>query len=113
MPFAGPEPHRQRAFGICGWGDGREALKTPSYLSQALGFGHPGQGFIFFHLLQNRCCILRSYLLQTVISNRTGFVNLGWSSSDLTVAEMSDLIELIHAFGANHGVVFHDQERVA
>jgi hypothetical protein len=37
-------------------------------LAQALGFGHPGQGFIFFHLLQNRCCIIRSYLLQTVIS---------------------------------------------
>jgi hypothetical protein len=45
--------------------------------------------------------------------NGTGFVNLGRSSSDLTVAEMGDLIELIHAFGANHGVVFHDQERVA
>jgi hypothetical protein len=43
----------------------------------------------------------------------TGFVNLGRSSSDLTVAEMTDLIELIHAFGANHGVVFHDQERAA
>jgi hypothetical protein len=37
-------------------------------LAQALGFGQPGQGFIFFHLLQNRCCIIRSYLLQTVIS---------------------------------------------
>jgi hypothetical protein len=43
--------------------------------------------------------------------NGTGFVNLGRSSSDLTVAEMADLITLIHAFGANHGVVFHDQER--
>jgi hypothetical protein len=37
-------------------------------LAQALGFGQPGQGFIFFHFLQNRCCITRSYLLQTVIS---------------------------------------------
>jgi hypothetical protein len=37
-------------------------------LAQAFGFGHPGQGFIFFHFLQNRCCITRSYLLQTVIS---------------------------------------------
>lgn len=39
----------------------------------------------------------------------TGFVNLGRSSSDLTMDEMSDLIELIRAFGANHGVIFIDQ----
>ncbi|MTV61688.1 recombination protein NinB, partial [Streptococcus pneumoniae] len=37
-------------------------------------------------------------------------VTLGRSSSDLSKAEMTDLIELIGAFGANHGVVFHDQE---
>lgn len=37
-----------------------------------------------------------------------GFVNLGRSSSDLSKAEMTDLIEIISAFGANHGVVFHD-----
>lgn len=37
-----------------------------------------------------------------------GFVNLGRSSSDLSKDEMSNLIELIHAFGANHGVTFHD-----
>jgi hypothetical protein len=39
-----------------------------------------------------------------------GFVNLGRSSSDLSKAEMSDLIELIFAFGANpdHPVQFHD-----
>lgn len=40
----------------------------------------------------------------------TGFVNLGRSSSDLSVPEMRDLIELIMAFGANHGVVFQDTE---
>lgn len=39
----------------------------------------------------------------------TGFVNLGRSSSDLSKQEFGDLIELIHAFGANHGVIFHDQ----
>lgn len=39
-----------------------------------------------------------------------GFVNLGRSSSDLSKAEMTDLIEVIAAFGANHGVVFHDPE---
>lgn len=38
----------------------------------------------------------------------TGFVNLGRSSSDLSKQEMSELIELIAMFGANHGVIFHD-----
>jgi hypothetical protein len=37
-----------------------------------------------------------------------GFVNLGRSSSDLSKSEMTDLIEIIHAFGASHGVVFKD-----
>lgn len=37
-----------------------------------------------------------------------GFVNLGRSSSDLSKMEMTDLIELIFAFGANHGVKFND-----
>jgi hypothetical protein len=37
-----------------------------------------------------------------------GFVSLGRSSSDLSKAEMTDLIDLIGMFGANHGVVFHD-----
>lgn len=39
-----------------------------------------------------------------------GFVSLGRSSSDLSKAEMSDLLELITAFGVQHGVVFHDPE---
>jgi hypothetical protein len=38
-----------------------------------------------------------------------GFVNLGRSSSDLSKQEMTDLLELIRAFGANHGVTFIDQ----
>lgn len=37
-----------------------------------------------------------------------GFVNLGRSSSDLSRGEMSDLMELIAAFGAQHGVRFND-----
>lgn len=37
-----------------------------------------------------------------------GFVSLGRSSSDLSKDEMSQLIELIAAFGTEHGVVFHD-----
>lgn len=42
-----------------------------------------------------------------------GFVNLGRSSSDLDVSEMGELMELISAFGANHGVVFHDPATLA
>ena len=42
-----------------------------------------------------------------------GFVNLGRSSSDLSKAEMGDLIELIFAFGAKHGVVFQEMARAA
>jgi hypothetical protein len=56
---------------------------------------------------------LKSELRLVPNLNGTGFVNLGRSSSDLTVAEMGDLMELIAAFGANRGVVFHDQERAA
>ena len=40
----------------------------------------------------------------------TGFVSLGRSSSDLSKEEMTALIELIFAFGANHGVEFHEPE---
>lgn len=39
-----------------------------------------------------------------------GFVNLGTSSSNLSKAEMADLIEIMLAFGAQHGVQFHDPE---
>lgn len=39
-----------------------------------------------------------------------GFVNLGRSSSDLSKEEMGDLMTLIEAFGANHGVTFHWRE---
>ena len=42
-----------------------------------------------------------------------GFVSLGRSSSDLSKGEMSDLLELIYAFGAQRGVVFHDQKETA
>ena len=40
----------------------------------------------------------------------TGFVNLGRSSSDLSKEEMSALIELIHMFGAQHGVTFKEPD---
>jgi hypothetical protein len=38
----------------------------------------------------------------------TGFVNLGRSSSDLSKEEMSDLLELITAWGVEHGIKFND-----
>ena len=37
-----------------------------------------------------------------------GMVNLGRSSSDLTKDEMTELMDLIEAFGARHGVQFHE-----
>jgi len=37
-----------------------------------------------------------------------GFVNLGQSTSKLTKPEMSDLMELISAFGADRGVKFKE-----
>lgn len=40
----------------------------------------------------------------------TGFVNLGRSSSDLSKEEMSDLMELMTAFGSEHGVKFNERE---
>jgi len=40
----------------------------------------------------------------------TGFVSLGGSSSDLSIAEASDLIELIFAFGAQHSVVWKNEQ---
>ncbi len=44
----------------------------------------------------------------------TGFVSLsGKSSSELSVSEMSDMIELIFKFGAEHGVVFGDDRAAA
>jgi len=34
----------------------------------------------------------------------TGFVALGLSTSKMTIKEMADMIELIYAFGSEHGV---------
>lgn len=43
----------------------------------------------------------------------TGVVAIGRSSSDLSKQEMSDMIELIHEFGARHGVTFGDEAKAA
>lgn len=40
------------------------------------------------------------------------FVLLGLHTSDMGKDEMSNLLELIHAFGAEHGVVFHNRADV-
>ena len=40
----------------------------------------------------------------------TGFVQLGRSSSSLSVGEMADLMDLIAAFGAREGVTFAEPE---
>ncbi len=41
------------------------------------------------------------------------FVLLGLHTSDMDKDELSQLIELIHAFGAEHNVSFHDPETEA
>ena len=42
-----------------------------------------------------------------------GFVPIGYRSSDLSKSEMTDMIELIFSWGAEHGVVFHEQREAA
>lgn len=51
---------------------------------------------------------------QDVVPNLdgTGFVVLGQSTSKFTKGEMSDMLELIHAFGSENGVMF-DERRAA
>lgn len=39
-----------------------------------------------------------------------GFVILGNSTSKMSVKEMAEMIDLIHAFGAEHGVKFGDYD---
>lgn len=41
------------------------------------------------------------------------FVPLGMRTSEMTKAELSDLLELIRAFGAERGITFKDQEEAA
>lgn len=43
----------------------------------------------------------------------TGFVNIGTSSSDLSVAEMTDMIELMFAWAAGNGVMFSNEAQAA
>lgn len=41
------------------------------------------------------------------------FIPWGQSSSDLSVGEMKNLMDFIEAWGAENGVVFHDQQEQA
>ena len=52
---------------------------------------------------------------QEVVPNLSGdgFVVLGQSTSKMTVRQLRDLIELIHAFGAERGVLWGDESRLA
>lgn len=38
-----------------------------------------------------------------------GLLSLGRRTSDLSVKEMTDMIELIYAYGAQHGVMFYEK----
>lgn len=38
------------------------------------------------------------------------YINIGRRSSDLSIAEMTDLIEIIYAWGIFHGVIFKDDQ---
>lgn len=45
--------------------------------------------------------------------DKTTFIPWGQSSSDLSKDEMSELMDFMEAWGAEHGVVFHDQNKEA
>lgn len=56
-------------------------------------------------------CVMTSGLKKALVVpdlEGTGFVMLGLHTSDMSVAEMANLIELMMAFGAEHNVVWSD-----
>ena len=58
---------------------------------------------------------LQMFKRETLIvpnEDNTGFYDLGVRSSELSVSEMSDCMELISAFGAQRGVKFKDHADV-
>jgi hypothetical protein len=61
-----------------------------------------------------KCVFSASLKKQDVVPGLHGdFVVLGQSTSQMTIAEMSALMELMEAFGAEKGVRFSTQEEVA
>ena len=66
--------------------------------------------------------VWKAIFLDAALNKKTNYVPsldgdsvvlLGHHSSDLSVDEMSDLMEFIAAWGTENGVVFHDQQEVA
>jgi len=60
-------------------------------------------------------CVMTSGLRKALVVpdlEGTGFVMLGLHTSDMSKSEMSDLIELIFKFGAEHNVRFSDSGEV-
>ena len=56
---------------------------------------------LFLHALGRETRFIPSLDVKT-------FIPIGQSSSDLSKTEMSDLMEFMAAWGAEHGVTFHD-----
>ena len=59
---------------------------------------------------------LRMYQQEALVvpnEEGTAFFDLGVSSSKLRKKDFMDLIEIVQAFGARRGVVFHDKEEKA
>ena len=52
--------------------------------------------------------LVKSKVVPNIEGN--GFVILGQRTSQMSIKEMSELLELIHAFGAEHGVKFSAPE---
>ena len=61
---------------------------------------------LFMHALGQEMTFLPALDMKT-------FVPIGHRSSDLSKSEMTELIELIFAWGAEHGVTFHDSLEAA
>lgn len=64
---------------------------------------------IFLHAYADERGIEMQYLPAI---HRHGMVPCGRSSSDMSVGEMSDVIEYISAWGAENGITFHDQNEI-
>lgn len=62
-----------------------------------------------------KCIFTAALKKQDVVPNLNGdgFVVLGQSTSKMRVGEFAELLELIHAFGAEHGVKWSDEARLA
>ena len=58
-----------------------------------------------------KCVFSASLKKQDVVPGLHGdFVVIGESTSRMTVREMTDLIDLMSAFGAEHGVMFEEEQ---